>query len=34
VDDDLEKLANVGHAVWEALMAQRGYRVTVRRKSK
>ena len=34
VDEDLEKLANVGHAVWEGLMAQKGYKLIVRRKEK
>ncbi len=34
VDEDLEKLANVGHAVWEAMMAQKGYKLILRRKGK
>jgi hypothetical protein len=33
MDEDLEKLANVGHAVWDGVMVERRYRVTVRRKS-
>lgn len=32
VDEDLEKLARVGNAVWEGLMAQKGYKVIVRKK--
>lgn len=33
-DEDLDMLANVGHAVWEGLMGQKGYKVIVRRKEK
>jgi len=34
IDEDLDILATVGHATWEGLMAQKGYRVIVRRKQK
>ena len=34
VDEDLEKIAAVGHLVWEGMMVQKGYKVIVRRKGK
>jgi hypothetical protein len=34
IEEDLDKLALAGQAVWEGLMAQKGYKVIVRRKEK